>query len=130
MAEGNIGPATLAALLDGGDAFFFDGQKVDFEKCPLCNAFVVSHKQCFVKSVAGDLQVQGAIASKLLQNGKLLPARRIMATPTLRMAGIAVREGLTCVVQPNQVLFDNMAAYKAAHVQTITLADFMASLKP
>lgn len=130
MAEGNIGPVTLSTLLDEGDAFFFDGQRADFEKCPLCNVFVASHKECFVKPIAGDLQVQGAIASKLIQKGKLLPARQVMATPTLRMAGIAVREGLTCIVQPNQVLFDNIAAYRAAHVQTITLADFMASLKP
>jgi len=130
MSDGNIGPSTLVDMLDKGDAYFFDGQKADFEKCTLCAGFLSSHKKCFQKSAASDLPLQGAVAAKLIDKGKLLPERRVLAAPTLRMAGIAAREGLTCVVDVHNVVFDNLAAYKAAAVRTVSLEAFLADLKP
>ena len=128
MAAGNIGPSTLMDLLNKGDAFFFDGDKADFSKCPLCNGLLSSHKQCFLKPHGDDLPLQGAVAAKLVQKGKLKPTRQALAKPTLKMIGIAAREGLTCVVQPDTVLWDNMAAYKAAQVSAVAISDFVAAL--
>ena len=128
MAQGNIGPATLQNMLDNGDCFFFDGDAADFDKCPLCQIFLSSHKNCFLKVTGDDLQIQGAVAAKLVEKGKLAPARRQLAEPTLKMIGIASREGLTCVVEPQKVLWDNIGAFTMAAISVISLQDFIAAL--
>lgn len=98
MQGGNIGPNALIGLLDRGEAFLFDGDRADYEKCSDCNGLLQSHKHTFLKAENIDLAWQGAVSEKLVSKGKLKPTMRILATDTLRLAGIAARKNLTCVV--------------------------------
>ncbi len=128
MAAGNIGPAKLIDMLDKGDAFFFEGDLRDFERCTLCKGLVKSHPKSFLKCNVGDMVQRAALADKLIQSGQLTTAKTMIAEGSLKFVSVASREALCCVMQPNALFWDNFAVCQAAKVNAIDIETFLAGL--
>lgn len=126
MKGGNVGPDALIGMLDRGEAFLFAGDRADYEKCPDCGGLLVSHKGAFLKAENGDLKWQGAVADKLVQKGKLKQAMRALATDTLRLAGVAARQNLTCVVASMGTIWNRCDAFTEGSVPWVDQGDFIA----
>lgn len=130
MRDGNIGPNTLVGMLDRGEAFLFAGDRTDYEKCSHCNALLKSHKKSFLKADNGDLAWQGALSQKLIFKKKLVPQMHLIATDTIRLAGVAARKNLTCVVAPMGTHWNRCDAFVEGSVAWVSDSDFINEYAP
>lgn len=128
MLEGNLGPARLIDMLEKKEVFFCKAELREFKACPHCKAIADDFPDAFRDCTVADMGLRAAIMDKLHSAGKIATARLSAADTTVRMVAIAAREGMNCVLQPNTVFWDNMAACAAGQVTPITAQDFIAAL--
>lgn len=128
MMQGNLGPARLLDMIEKKEVFFSKAEIKEFRACGVCKALADDYPNAFRDCVVADMGLRGAIMDKLHSAGKIAAARLSAADTTVRMVAIAAREGMNCVIQPNTVFWDNIAACQAGHVTPITAQDFIAAL--
>lgn len=128
MLQGNLGPARLIDMVEKHEVFFCKAELKDFKACPHCKELAEDFPEAFQECTTADMGLRGAIIDKLHSAGKIATARISAADTTVRMVAIAAREGMNCVLQPNTVFWDNMAACAAGQVTPVTAQDFIAAL--
>ncbi len=129
MMGGNLEQSELRQLIEDGDAFFFSGEEKDYEKCPYSNKLIEEYPESFLECGTHDLARQHAIASKLTKKGLLNGSNSRLIGISIKMVSVAAREELHLVGYPPTLIVDNFELAKAASVPTITVAEFIETLK-